>query len=62
MQEHYGEALQKEDNWDDAAYFTKENLWCPMNDMKTIIFALRDALHGRKINYIRSQRAQAEEV
>jgi DNA phosphorothioation-dependent restriction protein DptG len=46
------EGYQGEDNWKDAAVFNQENLRSHANDMKKIILALRDAVHGRRIDEI----------
>jgi hypothetical protein len=56
------EALQKEENWEDAGHFNRENLKCHMNDMRTLILALRDALHCKNFSYIRTHGPIAEDV
>jgi hypothetical protein len=56
------ERYQGEDNWEDAAIFNKENLGSHANDMKILILALRDAIHGRRIDEIKNQMPIAEGV
>jgi isopenicillin N synthase-like dioxygenase len=56
------EGYQGEDNWEDAAIFNQENLKAHANDMKTLILALRDAIHGRRFEEIRDKVTTAEQV
>jgi hypothetical protein len=41
------EAFQKTDQWDDILFLQAENLKCHVNDMKTLLLTLREALHCR---------------
>jgi hypothetical protein len=56
------EGYQGEDNWEDVAIFNQENLISHANDMKILILALRDAVHGRRIDEIKNQMPIAEGV
>jgi hypothetical protein len=56
------EGYQGQDNWKDAAIFNQENLRSHANDMKTLILALRDLVHRRRIDEIKNQMPIAEGV
>jgi hypothetical protein len=56
------EGYQGEDNWQDASIFNQENLRSHANDIKTIILALRDAMHRRRIDEIKDRMTTAEQI
>jgi hypothetical protein len=56
------EGYQGEDNWEDAAIFNQENLKSHANDMKTLILALRDTVHGRRTDEIKDKMPMAEGI
>jgi hypothetical protein len=56
------DCLQNENERGDESYFTSVNLKCGMNDMKTLILALGEVLHGKNFSWIRDHCGVAEYV